>query len=1038
VPVGQSAIARALQAQEALRPPQVVADSVYSVEAAASRSPINSNGRPVSWAELHFKLLEAIAPPTLLVDSEHDILHLSPSAGRFLQYGGGEPSRNLLNAIHPSLRIELRAALYHVAQSGERAEVAPLPVDLGGGTSMIRMTVTPAGDISHGLLLLTIDSVQPDVEDVFPPHRDGQTPDPLAHLLDRELERLKIHLRDTVEQYEASTEELKASNEELQAMNEELRSATEELETSREELQSINEELTTVNQELKSKVDELGHSNSDMQNLMDATAIATLFLDREIRITRYTPSAVALFNLIPTDVGRPLSHLANKLDYPNLDEDARRVLQGLIPIEREVRDAQGRWYLARLLPYRTVDDRIAGIVLTLVDITERKGSQEALKLSEQRFDAIADKAVVGVVQTTLDGRITFANHFYHQVFGYADGALVGSSVFDRIHAEDREISRAQYARIREAGHFEAEKRCVRQDGSVNWMHSSVTWLPVPEESGGSILVVCTDVTERKDTEEALRRSEERMRLVVDNAVDYAIFSMNLEGCIVSWNAGAERLLGYTEGEILNKSVDIIFTEEDREAGIPQLELKLALQAGSAADDRLHRRKDGRRFWASGSMTPMHDPDRRVVGFVKILRDQTAVRNAQETIAAGRVHLLHALDEKERARSELEAADVAKDRFLAVLSHELRNPLAAISGASAAFGAATPGDNDLVARAKRVLSQQVGTMSSLLDDLLDISRLRLGRFELKLRHATLASIVEAATQAALPSIEQREHTLSADLPPETILLDVDPTRVSQVICNLLVNAAKYTPPRGRIELSARQTAGEVAITVSDNGRGLNPEALQSLFELFWRAPDLDSSAGPSMGIGLSLARNIVELHHGTLTAHSDGPDKGSRFVITLPVAADSQRDPAAAPDEGPWSDDGGANNGERAKLRIVLADDNEDVVWTQAAVLTARGFQVQTAVHGEQAWELMQQIKPDVAVLDIAMPGLTGIELAARVRRETWGRDTLLIAATGWGTDVDRQRSLDAGFDEHLVKPIKLDELTKRLAARARSTPRAAN
>ena len=515
VPVGQSAIARALVLQESLRPSPLVVDSGFSVEAAASRSPIDSNGRPVSWAELHFKLLEAIAPPSLLVNAEHDILHLSPTAGRFLQYGGGEPSRNLLHAIHPSLRIELRAALYHAAQSGERAEVGALAVDLGGGTSMIRMTVEPAGNVSQGMLLVTIASVRPDTEKAFPPQVESHASDPLAHLLDRELDGLKIHLRDTVEQYEASTEELKASNEELQAMNEELRSATEELETSREELQSINEELTTVNQELKGKVDELGHSNSDMQNLMDATAIATLFLDREIRITRYTPSAVALFNLIPTDVGRPLSHLANKLDYPNLEEDARRVLQGLIPIEREVHDALGHWYLVRLLPYRTVDDRIAGIVLTLVDITERKGSQEALRLSEQRFDAIADKAVVGFVQTLLDGRIAFANHYYHQVLGYADGALLGTSVFDRIHPDDRDALRTQFTRIREAGHFELETRCLRQDGSPLCMHSTASWLPVPEESGGSILIVCTDMTERRDTEEALRRSEERMRLLVD-------------------------------------------------------------------------------------------------------------------------------------------------------------------------------------------------------------------------------------------------------------------------------------------------------------------------------------------------------------------------------------------------------------------------------------------------------------------------------------------------------------------------------------------
>ncbi|MFL6699554.1 MAG: PAS domain S-box protein [Vitreoscilla sp.] len=1027
VPIGQSALTRALEAQEALRAP-VIAQSAFSAEAIAARSPMTANGRPVSWAEMHFNLLEAISPPSILVDSEHDIMHLSRNAGRFLQFSGGEPSRNLLHAIHPSLRIELRAALYHAAQSGERAEVAPLAADLGGGTTMIRMTVVPVGAAANGLMMVTIESVRPDAAAPIPMQAEGGTSnDPLANLLDRELERLKAHLRDTIEQYEASTEELKASNEELQAMNEELRSATEELETSREELQSINEELTTVNQELKGKVDELGHSNSDMQNLMDATAIATLFLDRELRITRYTPSAVSLFNLIPTDVGRPLSHLSNKLEYPGLDEDALRVLQGLVPIEREVPDAQGRWYLVRMLPYRTVEDRIAGVVLTLVDVTERKRSEEALRLSEQRFDAIAEKAAVGVLQATPEGRITFANHFYHAVLGYADGTLVGRQLLDLIHPDDRQAAAELFAGIRQARHFETEKRCLRKDGSVNWMHSSATWMPVPEEDSGSLLVVCTDVTERKDAEERLRRSEERLRLIIDNTMDHAIFSTDMKGCITSWNSGAERLLGYTEAEALNRNAEMIFTEEDREAGAPAQEMQKALTDGSAADDRVHRRKDGRRFWASGVVTSMHDAGGRVVGFVKILRDQTAARAAQEAIAAGRLHLVHALEEKENARAELEMADLAKDRFLAVLSHELRNPLAAIAGASATLGSAAARDAAVASRAQRTVAQQVQTMSSLLDDLLDISRLRLGRFELRRRPSSLSSIVDAAVDAARQNIEHGRHTLSVGLPPQGVTLDVDPVRISQVICNLLVNSAKYTPPGGHIEVVAQVDDSNVSITVTDNGRGLNEEARASLFEMFWRAPDLDSSSGPSMGIGLALARNIVRLHDGTLEARSEGPGRGSSFVVTLPVPRQAERIDTGSRDEPRHAERHPA--GSQAPLRIVLADDNEDVVWTQASVLGAQGFEVRTVSNGDQALQALREFRPDVALLDIAMPGLSGLEVAKRVRAEPWGRDMLLIAATGWGSDADRQRSLDAGFDEHLVKPIKLDELTRRLAER---------
>ncbi|MGH6647946.1 CheR family methyltransferase [Aquabacterium sp.] len=347
-----------------------------------------SSTRPVSWGELHFKLIERLAPPSLIVNAEHDIVHLSETAGRFLQYSGGELTKNLLRAVHPALRIELRAALYRAAQTGGLAESGPVPVDIGSEQSQITLRVAPAGEAAPDFFLVVFDAKPLSASEApqLPHAQSEPEPDPLARQLDRELERLKLYLSDTVEQYEASNEELKSSNEELQAMNEELRSATEELETSREELQSINEELSTVNLELKSKVDELGHANSDLHNLMGATAIATIFLDRQLRITRYTPPAVALFNLIPSDIGRPLTDLTTQLDYAQLGADETAVLEQLVPVEREVSQSDGTYFLARLLPYRTIEDHIAGVVLTFVDITERKRNEEALRLARDELE----------------------------------------------------------------------------------------------------------------------------------------------------------------------------------------------------------------------------------------------------------------------------------------------------------------------------------------------------------------------------------------------------------------------------------------------------------------------------------------------------------------------------------------------------------------------------------------------------------------------------------------------------------------------------
>ncbi|HEX7862196.1 MAG TPA: chemotaxis protein CheB [Verrucomicrobiae bacterium] len=371
----------ATEHSEAAKAPVVVPPPSFSATASLSlpgqRASIPRKDERVSWSELHFKLIERFGPPSVIVDSDYEIQHLSESCGRFLQLVGGQPTSNLLRLVNPSLRVELRTALFRAAQTGRPAESFRVPIELDGENRAVDIRVAPANDLAPDFLLVSFDLREPTA------HPDQPTPaavepEPAVQHLERELEHMRTQLRDTVEQYEASNEELKASNEELQAMNEELRSATEELETSREELQSINEELTTVNQELKNKVEELGQANSDLQNLMGASAIATLFLDRNMNIMRFTHSAAPIFNLIPSDIGRPLSDLQHRINYPEMAEDAQRVIATLAPVEREVTGASGNWYLSRLLPYRTIDDRIAGVVLTFVDITERQRAIEEL------------------------------------------------------------------------------------------------------------------------------------------------------------------------------------------------------------------------------------------------------------------------------------------------------------------------------------------------------------------------------------------------------------------------------------------------------------------------------------------------------------------------------------------------------------------------------------------------------------------------------------------------------------------------------------
>lgn len=1016
LPAGPGTLALALEAQNAARGGPVLSSTARGAQrgALAPLAP-EFGGRAASWAEIHFRLLEHLAPPSLLVDAEHEIVHLSPSAGRYLQYSGGELSRNLLRVVHPALRIELRAALYRAAQGADPVDLPALPLGQGGvAVAMVSVRVTPVPDLAPGFLLVHFRAVAD-----LPPEAVQAQPQPLAgsdsavQHLDRQLERLKLHLRDTVEQYEASTEELKASNEELQAMNEELRSASEELETSREELQSINEELTTVNQELKSKVDELGHANSDMHNLMDATAIATVFLDRGLRITRFTPSAVALFNLIATDVGRPLSDLTTQLDYPALGADAARVLERLAPVEHEADAQGGNRYLVRMLPYRTLDDHIGGVVLTFVDITERKRGQEALRLSEGRFGAIAEQTTVGVVQTTLEGRISFVNRSYCAMLGYDEKELLGRDLISLVVPEDRAQAAGLFGQLLAQGKsFQLEKRSLCKDGTSRWTNNSASVLTDSQGRPSAVLVVSTDISVRKHAEEAMRNSEERLRLVLENATEFAIFSTDLARRITGWNAGAQRLLGYHEADVVGRPLDILFTEQDQAAGAPAMEAQVALRDGRAMDDRTYRRQDGSTFWASCVLMPMHGPSGKVVGFVKVMRDQSATRHAQQEIERSQAKMVAALQEKEAARALLETADSAKGHFLAVLSHELRNPLAAISGASRLLLSGRA-EEPARQRAAGIVDRQSQVVKSLLEDLFDVSRLQLGRLGLRRASVMLDDIVRSAVEVARPAIDAGGHALSVALPPEPVMLDADPLRLSQVLSNLLTNAAKYTPDGGAIALQARREDGMVALTVSDNGLGLAAEQIESLFEMFAQGPATGERASRGLGIGLALVRSIVALHGGTVHGDSAGPGEGSRFTVRLPLPQGDlplRAAPAAAPLAG------------LPLQHVLLVDDNEDAAWSLALAMEGAGRTVTTAASGCDALAVAQTLRPQAVVMDIGLPDLSGYEVARRMRETEWGAQAVLVAATGWGQESDRQAAREAGFDGHLVKPVDVEEL----------------
>lgn len=452
----------------------------YTHTTATNRPLAPAVARKISYADIHMRALEKAAPPSVIVDADANILHMSEGAGRFLRYVAGEMSRNLLTLAHPDLRLEIRTTLFQVQQNGFPVSSRKVRIEREHRKFLVDLTAHPYKDekTETECVLLIFDEREVDPQEVLDVTASQAENQILANL-EHELHRTKLNLQETIEQSEVSNEELKASNEEMHAINEELRSATEELETSKEELQSVNEELLTVNYELKTKVEETDKINDYLTNLIASTDIATVFIDRNLRIRWFTPRATDIFNMLPVDTGRSLMDITHRLDYQEMAEDVATVFESLNMIEREVSGNNQRWYIARLLPYRSSEDHIDGTVLTFIDITKRRAAEDELRLGEERMRLVAESTHdFAIIILDEHGAITDWNTGAELIFGYAKEEVLGAN-YDLIFTSEncREgVPETELRLAREHGRAKDERWHLRKDGSRFFCSGEVTLL----------------------------------------------------------------------------------------------------------------------------------------------------------------------------------------------------------------------------------------------------------------------------------------------------------------------------------------------------------------------------------------------------------------------------------------------------------------------------------------------------------------------------------------------------------------------------------
>jgi two-component system CheB/CheR fusion protein len=971
---------------------------------------------------IYDRLLDRFMPPAFLVDEHGLLVDTFGGVESILKIKGRRPSQALADMLDEDLRTVVSGALHRVRRDAESVRYPSVPIPgRGRPFSLIAEPLRDThGAVSHVLISLGDAETQARAA-IVPPFADvpqagadldgdgnghhvgGLSRDQLQ-ALEQELSYTKEHLQTAIQEHETANEELQATNEELIASNEELQSTN-------EELHSVNEEMYTVNAEYQKKNTELQELHDDIEHLLNRTEVATMFLDRQLCIRKFTPRIAETFRVIANDIGRPLRTFTHDLQRPTLMADIEHVLQDGQIVEASVMDTRGRAFFLRVLPYHArnksngKDDKPVashtpdGVVLTLTDISALERARARLA----ELSAIVESSDDAIVGKTLDGIITSWNQGAVRLYGYTAEEAVGRHGSFLYPAGRKEEVDHVIRQVREERPVERmETICLRQDGRL--VDVMVTYSPIfdPSNTLSGVSAISRDITPLVRARQEIAEREERIRLLLDSTAE-AIYGIDLSGVCIFCNSACAKLLGYdAPSALIGKQMHqlIHHTKPDGSSYAPEqspIYQAMRHREGTHVTNEVLWRADGTSFPAEYWSHPILR-NNEVIGAVVTFLDVT---------------------ERRRAEAEIQEGVRRREQFLAMLSHELRNPLAAILSATRVLENTKWSDTSC-AEAGQVVSRQANHMARLLDDLLDVSRITHGRIALRTERVDLRETARSAIEALGPFMAERDTHLTTDIATEPIAVHGDSARLQQIQANLLSNASKYSPRGAHVHFELRGVDGRAMIRVTDTGRGIRSEMLPRIFDLFVQGdPSLDRSEG-GLGIGLTLLRSLVELHDGRVEAASDGPGLGSTFTVWLPVAP---IEPVVEDRRGP---------GRHTVKSVVLVEDQADARRMLQLLLESSGIDVFAADNGVEGADLIERIQPDLALVDLGLPIMNGFELARRIRQNAANDGIRLVALSGYGQDSDVQAALSAGFDEHLTKPPDPDRLERLLSGETAS------
>ncbi len=840
-------------------------------------------------------LLAKYAPAGVVLNEKLEVVQFRGRTGPYLEAAAGQPQTNVLKMAREGLLVPLKAALAEARK--EKAPIRKHAVEVGERGAVVHcdVVVTPLTNwpgSKEPLYLVIFEELPPPPKEpaVSGKRSSAQVLSRVAKLAS-ELQAAKEYQQSLLEEHGRVNDDLGTANEELISGNEELQSMNEELQTAKEELQSANEELTTVNDELHSGNRELNLANSDLVNLLNTVEIPIVFLDAQRRIRRFTPQAQSIFNVLATDVGRPIDEIKPKVDAPDLDSQIAWSIANVTVRESQVQDQAGRWYRMQIRPYQTIEGKVDGAILSLVDIDVLKRHVDQAEWSRDYAVSVVDAVLVPLVVLDEQLHVISANEAFYESFGSTRAETESRSFF------------------------------TLAGGAWN---------------------------------------------------------------IPSLRTGLRDLFGRRTP----------FEGMEVEAEFPRV---------------------GRRTM-SFSARSVHLRDSRPMILLNI-EDITGRRQVE----ADRKHLLA---EAQQARDAAEQANRSKDAFLATLSHELRTPLATMLMNAQLLRHADLGA-DKVQRASEAIERSAKAQSQLIEDLLDVSRIVTGKFNLDLRRLSLLDVVPSALEEVELLAERKKIRIETQLDAQSGMVSGDSLRLQQLISNLLTNAIKFTPEGGSVTVVLANQGDNAVLRVTDTGTGIEAGFLPFVFDRFTQQENSSVRRFGGLGLGLSIVRNIIELHGGAVRAESRGKGLGATFTVTLPLLRDVAvetvvRQPLLLVEKKP------ADLAVLRGLRILVVDDDAPTLEAVTEMLRHAGCNVITASSAAEALRAAQESGPEVIISDIAMPGTDGYSLIRAIRSLPVVEQASVpaIALTAAAGADGRAASLNAGFQEHLEKPVDIDRLAR--------------